>query len=191
MKYGKWITGAAFAALAWMGGTREALAQFAIGGDFQVGLPVNQTTLTQYLSTGAGFDLRLGYRIRVPYQPLFVTPELVAGYMDLSSHVVRVRPGVRIAFGRLFMGYAYGHMGYGWTSYDTMGTVDRTGTAPFASAGGLSLDVGGGIDFAVLRRLTVGANLGYNVVGVGAVDTAHPDWRAKWLNIGLNATFYL
>src|SRR3954471_22235571 len=139
MKYSKWITGAAVASLAWfngLAGERAARAEFGVGGDFLVGLPVGQTPMTTYLATGAGLDLRLGYRLRVAYQPLSVTPELAAGYMDLWAHIVRVRPGVRIAFGRLVMPYAYGHMGYGWTSYDSLGARDKLGTAPFNSAGG-------------------------------------------------------
>jgi hypothetical protein len=191
MKHSTWITSSALAAIALLGWAREARADVALAGDFDIGLPVAQTPAQSFLSTGAGFDFRLGYRFRIPYQPLFVTPEIAAGYTDLSAHLVRVRPGVRVGFGRLIVPYAYGHMGYGWTSYDPLGSRDALGNAPFVSAGGLSLDVGAGVDITILRRLTVGGHIGYNVTRVGQVDPRLLDWRAQWMSFGLNATFYL
>ena len=143
-----------------------------------------------YLSTGAGFDVRLGWRFRVPYQPLWITPELAAGYTDLSANIVRVRPGLRIAFGNFVIPFAYAHFGFGWTSYDPLGVNDRLGTTSYVSAPGYAFDAGAGVDFAVLRRLTVGAHLGYNMVGVGEVNTTLPDFRANWINVGLNAAFH-
>jgi opacity protein-like surface antigen len=143
------------------------------------------------MATGAGFDVRLGYRFRIPYQPLWITPEAAAGYTDLAAHFIRVRPGVRVAFGRFVMPWAQVHVGYGWTSFDPAGTADTRST-PFVSAGGLAFDAGAGVDFAVIRRLSVGAHLGYNAVSIGQVDSAHTQpWRAKWINVGLNATFLL
>jgi hypothetical protein len=190
MKRLHWITGAA-ALGALLAGARPARAEIAIAGDFDVGLPVGQTAAQSYLATGAGFDLRLGYRFRIPYQPLWITPEIAAGYTDLSAHVVRVRPGVRVAFGRFVIPWAQVHIGYGWASFDPLGATDLKGTSPFVSAGGFEFDTGAGVDFAVLRRLHVGAHLGYNIVNVGQVDTQTLSWRAKWINVGLNATFFL
>src|SRR5690348_3727993 len=92
------VTGVA-ALGAMLAGTREARADFELGGDFDVALPILQQTQFNYLATGAGFDVRVGWRFRVPYQPLWFTPELAAGYTDLSANVVRVRPGLRVAFG--------------------------------------------------------------------------------------------
>jgi hypothetical protein len=37
----------------------------------------------------------------------------------------------------------------------------------------------------------VGAHLGYNILDVGAVDSLTLPYKAKWLNIGLNATLLL
>lgn len=184
-----WITGAA-ALVASLAAARPARAEISIAGDFDVGLPVAQTGKPTYLATGAGFDVRLGYRLRIPYQPLFIIPELAAGYTDLSAHLIRVRPGVRVAFGRFVMPYAHVHVGYGWASFDPLGTADTTGAAA-KSAGGFEFDTGAGVDFAVLRRLHVGAHLGYNIVNVAQVDAQTPSWRAKWINVGLNATFLL
>jgi hypothetical protein len=188
MKQLRWITGCASLG-AILAAARPARAEIAVAGDFDVGLPVAQTPSQSYLATGAGFDVRVGYRFRIPYQPLWITPELAAGYTDLSAHIARVRPGVRVAFGRLVMPWAQVHIGYGWASFDPAGNGDTHAT-PFVSAGGLAFDTGAGVDFAVLRRLTVGAHLGYNILNVGQVDTNQP-WRAKWINVGLNATFYL
>ncbi len=183
------VTGAA-ALGALLAGARQARADIAVGGDFDVGLPVAQSTPFTYLSTGAGFDVRLGYRFRIPYQPLWITPELAVGYTDLSANIIRVRPGVRVAFGSFVIPYAYTHFGFGWTSYDPLGVSDRVGKDAFVAAGGFSFDAGAGVDFAVLRRLTVGAHIGYNVVGVGQVDAGDPAWNAKWISVGLNATFH-
>lgn len=184
-----WITGAA-ALGALLLGARPARAQIAIGGDFDVALPVAQTPAQTYLATGAGFDFRLGYRFGIPYQPLWITPELAAGYTNMAANIVRVRPGVRVAFGRLVMPWAQVHVGYGWASFDPAGTADTKAT-PFVSAGGLTFDAGAGVDFAVIRRLHVGAHLGYDIVNVGQVGPSSLPWRAKWINVGLNATFLL
>jgi hypothetical protein len=171
-------------------GARPARADIALASDFDVALPVGQTMPQNYLATGAGFDLRLGYRFRVPYQPLWIVPELAAGFTDLYAHVIRLRPGVRVAFGRFVMPYADVHLGWGWTSFDPAGVTDARSTT-YVSSSGLALDAGVGVDFAVLRRLLVGGHLGYNVVNVGQVDPQTPEWRAKWINIGLTATFLL
>jgi hypothetical protein len=200
MKGLRWITGGAgaggpafalAAGLALLAGARPARAEIAVAGDFDVGLPVAQPPSQTYLATGAGFDVRLGYRFRIPYQPLWITPELAAGFTDLASHLVRVRPGVRVAFGRFVIPWAQVHLGYGWTSFDPLGTADPKGSTPSVSAGGFAFDTGAGVDFAVLRRLLVGAHLGYNIVTVGQVDVQTPSWRAKWIDVGLNATFLL
>jgi hypothetical protein len=181
------IAGAAVLA-ALLSGARQARADIAIAGDVDVGLPVGQRPPQNYLATGAGFDLRFGYRFRIPYQPLFVIPEIAAGYTDLDAGVIRVRPGLRVSFGRLVIPFAYAHLGWGWASFDPLGVSDPRTTTPDVSAGGLSFDAGGGVDFAVLRRVMVGVHLGYNVIDVGQAATTTPDWRAKWINVGLGAT---
>jgi opacity protein-like surface antigen len=192
MKRSHWITGAAapatFAAL--LAGSRPARAEVALGGDFDVGLPVAQTGAPTFLATGAGFDVRLGYRFRIPYQPLWITPQISAGYTDLAAHLVRVRPGVRVAFGGFVMPYAQVHVGYGWASFDPLGTQDTQST-PYVSAGGLAFDAAAGVDFAILRRLHVGAHLGYNIVNVAQVSGMPSPLHARWLNVGLDATFFL
>jgi len=191
MKRLHWITGAA-ALVALLAGSRPARAEIALGGDFDVGLPVAQTGTPTYLATGAGFDIRLGYRFRIPYQPLWITPQITAGYTDLAAHLIRVRPGVRVAFGGFVMPYAQVHVGYGWASFDPLGTQDSNpGATPPVSAGGLAFDAGAGVDFAILRRLHVGAHLGYNIVNVAQVQGMTSPLHAKWLNVGLDATFFL
>ncbi len=185
----RWISAAALAAS--LAAARPARADVALAGDVDIGLPISQTTGTSYLSTGAGFDVRAGYRFRIPYQPLWVIPELAFGYNDLSAHLIRLRPGVRVSYGRFVIPFAFAHLGWGWTSFDPLGAADPRGPASFSSASGLSLDGGAGVDFAILRILTVGAHLGYNVVNVGQVAPATADWHAKWLSAGLNATLFL
>lgn len=188
MKRLTWITAAAFASVA-LAGAREARAEVSLAGDLDIGVPVDQVQ-KRYLGTGAGFDFRAGYRFKIPYRHISIVPELSFGYTDLSAHLVRVRPGLRVGIGRVLMPYLYGHVGWAWTSFDILGT--RNVAEPvMASSSGLSFDVGAGLDVTILRRLTVGAHLGYNVVNVGFTDKTPLDWRAKWMSFGLNATFYL
>jgi hypothetical protein len=189
MKSRSAITGLA-AAIALFTASRPARADISIGGDVDVGLPVGQTGTPTYLSTGAGFDLRFGYRFHIPYQPLFITPQISAGYVDLAAHLIRVRPGVRVSFGRLVIPFAQVHVGYGWASFDPAGTQDTMGT-PSVSAGGLAFDAAAGVDFAILRRLHVGAHLGYNITNVSQLSGMTTPLHAKWLNVGLGATFFL
>lgn len=190
MKLAAWITGVAALGGALVAGAREARADVALAGDLDLGVPVDQVP-QRYLGTGVGFDFRVGYRFRIPYQSIAIIPELAAGYTDLAANVVRVRPGLRVGFGRLLAPYAYGHVGWGLVSFDPLGARDTNGTTPFTSAQGLSFDAGVGLDVTILRRLTVGAHLGYNVVNVGSTEQTPLTWRAKWMSFGLNATFYL
>ncbi|MFT3767933.1 MAG: hypothetical protein QM820_20985 [Minicystis sp.] len=190
MKLLTWFTGAAAGAGLLLASAREARADVALAADAALAVPVDQAP-QRYLSTGAGFDLRGGYRFRIPYQNISITPEIAAGYTDLGAHLVRVRPGLRVGVGRILVPYLYGHVGYAFTSFNSIGAGDTTGTAPFVSAQGLSFDVGAGLDVTILRRFSVGAHVGYNVVNVGSTDRTPIDWRAQWMSFGLTATLHL
>lgn len=183
MKRVAWITGSAAALVALCGAAREARADVMLGADVALGIPIDQAP-QRYLSTGAGFDLRGGYRFRIPYLGVSITPEVAAGYTDLGSHLVRVRPGLRLGVGRILTPYAYGHVGWAFTSFDPLGAKDTAGTATWVGTHGLSFDAGAGLDVAILKRLSIGAHLGYNVVNVDVGTTA---FRAKWMSFGLNA----
>jgi hypothetical protein len=186
------VLAAAAAAVVFVAGAREARADLALAGDVDVAVPVAASQMPAYLTTGAGFDLRLGYRFRVPYSLVAITPEVSGGYTDLSSRIVRVRTGVRVGYGRVFVPYGYAHIGWGWTSFDRLGTADASPDPVFSGAQGASYDVGAGIDLAILRRLTFGAHLGYNVVDVEPNQAPTlPTFHAKWMNFGLTATLYL
>jgi hypothetical protein len=183
---------AAFAAalVAALAGARAARADVAISGDIDLAVPVDQAP-QRYLSTGAGLDLRAGYRFKVPYAHVAIIPEIAFGYTDLGASLVRFRPGLRVGMGRLLTPYVYGHMGWAWTSFDPFGAADTRGIAPFVSAQGLTFDFGAGLDVTILRRFSVGAHIGYNSAGVGATDKTPLDWRAKWMSFGLTATLFL
>ena len=189
MKLLGWITPLALAG-AVLGVPRVARAEGALAADVDLAVPVIQAP-QRYLSTGAGVDLRGGYRFRIPYQSISVVPELAVGYTFLGAHLVRMRPGLRVGIGRVLVPYLYGHVGYGWTSFDPIGAADVTGKQAFVSSSGFSFDGGGGLDVAILRRLVVGAHVGYNVVNVGLTDRTTIEWRAKWINLGVTATFHL
>lgn len=190
MKRWTWIPSVAAATGVLLAGAREARAEISLAGDLDIGVPVAQG-LQPYLSTGAGFDARFGYRFRIPYRHISIVPELAAGYTDLGAHLARVRPGLRVGIGRVLMPYLYGHVGWGFTSFDVHGNRNPTDTQVFRSSHGLSFDAGLGLDVIILRRLTVGAHLGYNVVNVGLTELTTAAWRAKWMSFGLNATLYL
>ncbi len=195
MKRLTWIPAAATVAgtlLAVLAGAREARADVALAADVDAAIPIDQTP-QRYLSTGAGFDLRLGYRFLIPYAHVAIVPELAAGYPDLGARIARVRPGLRVGIGRILAPYAYGHVGWAWTSFDPLGSRDLSASTPSSSSSGPSFDFGAGLDLSILRQLTVGAHVGYNVVTVGATkltDLTDPAWRSKWMSLGLNATFY-
>jgi hypothetical protein len=186
------LLAAAAAAAILVAGAREARADIALAVDADVAVPVDADEMHTYLTTGASFDLRLGYRFRIPYSQIAITPEVAGGYADLSSRLIRLRPGVRLAYGRVFVPYAYAHIGWGWTSFDPRGAGDTSPDPLSSSAQGASYDVGAGIDLAVLRLLTFGAHLGYNVVDVNPTSpTTVPAFRAKWMSFGITATLYL
>jgi hypothetical protein len=186
------IAAAAAGAVVLAAGAREARADLAIGGDVDVDVPVDASQMPAYLTTGAGFDVRLGWRFSIPYVLVAITPEVAGGFTDLSSHIVRLRPGVRLAFGRVFVPYAYAHLGWSWTSFDRLGVKDPSPSPVLSGAQGASYDFGAGLDLAVLRRLTFGAHLGYNVVDVDpSQPPTVPTFRAKWMSFGITATLYL
>jgi hypothetical protein len=189
MKLPGWITPLALAA-AVLGAPRVARAEGALAADVDLAVPVIQAP-QHFLSTGAGFDLRGGYRFRVPYQSISIVPELALGYTFLGAHLVRLRPGLRLGIGRVLVPYVYGHVGYAWTSFDPLGAADVNEKQAFVSTSALSFDFGGGLDVAILRRLMVGAHVGYNVVNVGTTDRTTLEWRAKWINLGVTATLHL
>ena len=199
MKALKWIACAAVLAGS-MAATQKARADVMIAGDFDVGVPVDVRNTYVPLTVGAGFDARLGFRFHIPRTHVAITPELAAGYTNMNSTFIRVRPGVRLGFGRLIVPYLYGHIGWGWTSFDEPGSTvalsGRTATPVTNHAQGGAFDAGFGIDVTVVRHLTLGAHAGYNVISAGdpskidivgstpALD--HP----KWFNFGLNASVY-
>ena len=190
MKRLRWIPAAVTVAGTLLAGARPARADVALAADVDVALPIDQAP-QRYLSTGAGFDLRLGYRFQIPYAHVAIVPELAGGYTDLGAHIVRVRPGLRVGIGRILAPYAYAHFGWAWTSFDPLGVSDPSPVTPHASSTGPSFDFGGGVDLTILRHLTAGAHIGYNVVAVGATDERPTlEWRSKWMSLGLNLTFY-
>src|SRR5580698_6373510 len=112
----------AAAAVVLVAGAREARADIALAVDADVAVPVDDQQMPAYMTTGASFHLRLGYRFRIPYSLIAITPEVAGGYADLSARIIRLRPGVRLAYGRVFVPYADAHIGWGWTNFDPRGT---------------------------------------------------------------------
>jgi hypothetical protein len=175
----------------------EARADVQLGAAFDIGVPVNigKGNILD-LSTGAGFDVLLGYRFRIPYQHIAIIPELSAGYTDLSTHLVRVRPGLRVGFGRFLVPYIFGHVGWGWATFeDPRATALSSRTDGIQRLGGQGpvYDAGLGLDVTVMRRLTLGAHAGYNVATVSTpreLGVNKPSSYAQWFNFGLNAAVF-
>ena len=90
----KGLLAAAGAAAALVAGARDARADIALALDADVAVPVDAQQMPAFLTTGASFDLRLGYRLRIPYSLISITPEVAGGYTDVASRIVRLRPGV-------------------------------------------------------------------------------------------------
>lgn len=196
--------------------TSQAKAEVQLAADFDVAVPVNAPDNTRVLTTtGAGFDGRLGFRFRIPRTYIGITPELAVGYTGMDATFVRVRPGVRFGVGKLVIPYVYGHIGWGWTSYNCDGAngsvlkrsdaqnymcLDETGKAlakgERGSGQGAAFDVGIGLDVHPVRHFSMGAHIGYNAVNVSdpntlsGGNTARYYDQPKWFNFGLNATVH-
>lgn len=207
MKSLKWIACAAVVAGALAATEKQASADVLIAGDFDVGVPVNLAQTRIPLATGVGFDARLGFRFRIPRAHVAIIPELAAGYTAMDTGIVRVRPGLRLGFGRLVVPYLYGHIGWSWSNFDC-GDPTKNSTlcdrqplrlneqAERGTGQGAAFDAGLGLDVTLNRHFTIGAHAGYNVVSVtnarklDAANTNAAIDQPKWFNLGLNASIY-
>ena len=164
------------------------LVEPTVGLDLDFAVPVQSPLLT----AGAGFDARVGVAFHIASFSL--TPELALGYVVMDARVFRFHPGVRFGVGRLIMASVYGHIGYGLTRYLSGATTGWEGTpipASVETVGGASFDAGAALDIRPIRRVSVGAQAGYNVTQVGRPGVADaPYFAARWLNFGLHGAVY-
>ncbi len=142
---------------------RDPPYAFAVAFDLEGAFPVNVPRFLDGndLNGGGGFKLRVGEQIRVR-GGLRITPEVGYGYEHLfasddvgdaySWDVHRLFGGVRLGVGYFVVPSVYGHVGYGWR-------VTSDPTVP--QQGGLTLDVGGALDFRIVPHLTLGLHLEY------------------------------
>jgi hypothetical protein len=157
-----------------------------IANDIDIGVPLGAQTATR-LATGGGADVRAGYRFRIPYQPIAITPELAAGWAELSTRIFRFHPGIRLSVGQIVTAYAYGHVGCGWARLG--GAAGQGMSLPGVVASGVALDGGGGLDVEIVPRLTVGAHLGLNLLAIGATNASMLSAPLRWVSTGLSASF--
>lgn len=205
MKALKWFACAAAVACS-VGISSKAKAEVQIAGDFDIAVPLAKQQTIQ-TTLGYGFDGRLGYRFRIPRTWIYITPEIAGGYTAMDTNIIRVRPGLRLGFGRVIQPYLFGHIGWSWTAFDDpcatnaqLKCYDRAltegGKEPARQKGqGAAFDVGLGLDFRLHRFVTIGAHATYNVVNVSypsdiTIQNANIIDKPKWFGFGVNATLY-
>jgi hypothetical protein len=173
MRSSVWLIAAcgAFAPLLFAS-TADAQPTFAVDADANV--PVSTPSLT----TGLGFGLRVGHRFKIPL--IAFTPEVGGSYHGFNGDQVavgvsRIDAGGRIGIGEIFRLSAYGHIGYGFTSYSS----DTRGF------GGLTWDLGGALDFTLLPIIDIGIHADYSVV----TSAGNPDYKVRWVDLGPHVAF--
>jgi hypothetical protein len=169
---------------------REPISAFALGLDLEGVLPVNPPQLADgtNLNGGGGVKVRVGEQIRFSRWLRF-TPEAGYGYDHLSASndnggtygvayswdMNRVFGGARLAFGHFVVPSVYGHVGYGW----------RTTSEPtVVAANGTAVDVGGALDFRIIRQFQFG------LYGEWVTIDAQP-YAPEWVAIGAHVDLAL
>ena len=179
------------AAFALFGAEKDAHAQYYVvrRAPASVGLNLGldaegaaDVTPPQNASTigGGGFKIRIGAEIRRPF--LRFIPEGGFSYDHLfysdnngnsqGWNMERAFVGGRIGFGQVIVPIVYAHVGYGWR-------VTSDPTVP--QEGGLTLDVGGALDFRIVPHLMLGLHLEY-----ATLDDS--SYGVQWVAAGGHAT---
>jgi hypothetical protein len=152
---------AAVAALAFTMVPRESRADFTVGADLGVPIPVDLPGA----DAGFGFDGRLGSLSS--FGPVDLTTELKGGYYAVANGgVARILGGARLGIGNFIQPGVYGHLGYG-------------GITSAGGGGGFHFDAGGYLDLR-LPLVSVGVHVDYNHILLNPGDF-------KWVGTGLHA----
>ena len=159
--------------------SQEPLYALQLGFDVEGVAPVNPPTVPggnqAALAGGAGFKVRVGEQFRFP--GIRFTPEIGYGFDHIWASDVagngfawdmnRIFAGARLGFGRIIVPVIYAHAGYGWRQTEA--------TYVTGGNGGLAFDVGGAIDFRVIRHFGFGVHLEYSQI---TTDVDQPQWVA-------------
>ena len=143
-----------------------ARAEVAIAADLELDVPADYD-----LETAPAFAVRLGWQLRLPL--IAFTPEVGYHHVSFGDDVTIDRgfAGARLGIGEVFRVGAYGHVGVGHATYDSV-AGDVTD---------LTVDVGGFLDFTLLPLLDVGVHAGYGRV------KADGRTSLAWLPFGVHA----
>jgi hypothetical protein len=122
------------------------------------------------LSTlGTGLKIRFGDRIGLRYG-LHLTPEvgyafdhIFAANEGSPENMNRIFAGVRLGFGRWVIPTVYAHVGYGFRSVSTDGTL-AANAASVPGSNGPTFDTGIAVDFRVGKHLMLGPHAEYVLV---------------------------
>jgi len=153
---------------------RAALAdEFSIGGDLDYVRARDPAPMS-----GAGFGIRLGPRLHVPF--LVTAPEIGVNYLHLAGDraptLYRGTAGLRIGVGEILRPGVFGHLGIGrLDGVDGSQGADRTRTA-FTWDAGVSLDV------TFIPIVDVGAHASW-----GSILAPNAGSEFGWLMLGLHA----
>lgn len=151
-----------------------ARAELQLAGDLDYALPLESRA-----EWGAGFAIRLGWQLHVPF--LVLTPEAVFNYEGFAGTygpmVFREVAGLRFGVGEVFRLGAFGHAGIGQLKVDVPG--------PNVSRTEFTYDLGIFIDFTLLPLVNVGVHGAYNRMPGG------DDPSFQWLTFGAHAALIL
>lgn len=151
-----------------------ARAEVQLAGDLDYALPLESRA-----EWGAGFAIRLGWQLHVPF--LVLTPEAVFNYEGFSGTygpmVFREVAGLRLGVGEVFRLGAFGHAGIGQLEADVPG--------PNVSRTEFTYDLGIFIDFTLVPLVNVGVHGAYNQMPGG------DDPSFQWLTFGAHAALIL
>jgi hypothetical protein len=169
---------------------REARADnghfdFGIDGDANALLApsANQYNLSTF---GGGVKLRFGDHFHFR-GGLNLTPEVgyafdhvFSGEDGTPENMNRFFAGVRVGFGKRVVPTLYGHIGYGFRSVSTDGTVANNAYV-VPSSNGLALDTGVAVEFRIARHLSIGPHVEFTYMDVPT--------SPQWLTFGGHLDF--
>ncbi len=165
----------AVASLVW---AREARADVAFGGDFVLAWPAPRWPDSPD-STGLGLRLRLGWDPGL--DKLLLSPEINAEYVHFRSdsspsraqRLMAGRAGLRLGYKGRLSPQLLLHVGYAGR--------EGVGGAPLARLHGLTWDIGMGLDYRLLRWLSVGTEVLYHAIEPRGLDVS-----LRWISLSFH-----
>jgi Outer membrane protein beta-barrel domain len=168
----------------------HAASQFDLGIDGDATALMSSNREAANLSTlGSGLKIRFGDRIGLRYG-LHLTPEVgyafdhvfaengnLANGAPGAENMNRLFAGVRLGFGKWVIPTIYAHVGYGFRSVSTDGTVAGN-AASVPGTNGPTFDTGIAVDFKLAKHLMIGPHAEYVFVDAAPAGLSNPQWLA-------------